>query len=365
MEERGAASLPLEYCAGSVALSSTAEGANYNCYPSSPVGKEFYPLTTRQDFQKLGIRPVALPLYLPQHCRQDDKPSSASSSRPRTPPRRVPARRTSPYITRTTMGESGSGSGLGNGRGQASALPGFQQTSTGTFNSPPNSREALREVARETQEVIGRILEQLSTTEKAESSSQYNLDTLRRLNPFFCPAFSTPTKIQVLNEDTLNAGLALLPSTTNQDPSTTTRAPCSAAATGCSPASGRSRRRPPSSASSASSALRNPRTQTFRLAGGARKTVFQSDTDRDLTKRNMRLVLRIAAHHRHRHLVLGALGCGVYANPPEDVAHCWLEVLREDEFSGGWWQQICFAVFDPSGTGNYEVFMRVLHDQNV
>jgi uncharacterized protein (TIGR02452 family) len=113
-------------------------------------------------------------------------------------------------------------------------------------------------------------------------------------------------------------------------------------------------------------ALRNPRTQTFRLADGVtRKTVFRSDDDRDMTKRNMRLVLRIAAHNRHRHLVLGALGCGVYANPPEDVAHCWLEVLREDEFFGGWWRQICFAVFDPRGDGNFEVFRRVLQDQKV
>ncbi|KAH6622563.1 hypothetical protein F5144DRAFT_594897 [Chaetomium tenue] len=282
-------------------------------------------------------------------CPLDDKPSSTSSSRPRTPPRRLPSRRTSPYTTRRTMGDSGSGSGLGSGRGQ----PGFQQTPTGSSKSPPNSREALREIARETQDVVGSVLDQLGTTAKAEFSTQHNLDTLGRLNPFFCPAFSTPTKIEVLNEDTLNAGLALLPSSTNQDPLHDNPRPLVVNfARHDKPGGG-------------IAALRNPRTQTFRLAGGVRKTVFQSDTDRDLTKRNMRLVLRIAAHHRHRHLVLGALGCGVYANPPEDVAHCWLEVLREDEFSGGWWRQICFAVFDPSGTGNYDVFRRVLHDQQV
>lgn len=95
------------------------------------------------------------------------------------------------------------------------------------------------------------------------------------------------------------------------------------------------------------------------------KYVFQRDRDRTLTKDKMRLVLRVAAWHRHRHLVLGAMGCGVYANPPEDVAHCWLEVLREDEFRGNWWRSVCFAIYDPKKEGNYEIFSRVLHDQKV
>ena len=95
------------------------------------------------------------------------------------------------------------------------------------------------------------------------------------------------------------------------------------------------------------------------------KRVFANDRDRDTTKAKMRLCLRMAAVNKHDMLVLGALGCGVYSNPPEDVAHCWLEVLREHEFSGHWWREVWFAVFDPKNDGNFEVFQKVLDGQKV
>ncbi|KIH88437.1 hypothetical protein SPBR_07149 [Sporothrix brasiliensis 5110] len=113
---------------------------------------------------------------------------------------------------------------------------------------------------------------------------------------------------------------------------------------------------------------------------GGEKTLFAYETDRFLTKLKMRLILRAAAQARHRQLVLGALGCGVYANPPEEVAQFWLEVLREPEFAdaGHWWQDIVFAVYDgqlsQSGqmdlgtqpnTTNYAVFHGILDGQQV
>lgn len=100
--------------------------------------------------------------------------------------------------------------------------------------------------------------------------------------------------------------------------------------------------------------------------GGRReKPVFARDKDRGVTKAKMRLCLRMAAVHGHGLLVLGALGCGVFANPPEDVAHCWLEVLREDEFRGNWWREVCFAVYEPKGGGNFAVFKKVLDGKEV
>ncbi|KAK0737432.1 hypothetical protein B0T21DRAFT_287119 [Apiosordaria backusii] len=129
-------------------------------------------------------------------------------------------------------------------------------------------------------------------------------------------------------------------------------------------------------ATASAAALRDPAVRTFRVpvtvsgeqahGGEARwKHVFKRDSERSSTKDKMRLVLRMAAYNRHRRLVLGALGCGVYANPPEDVAHCWLEVLREDEFAGNWWHDVCFAVYDPKNLGNFEVFYRVMHGKKV
>ncbi|KAJ5787210.1 hypothetical protein N7457_002200 [Penicillium paradoxum] len=93
--------------------------------------------------------------------------------------------------------------------------------------------------------------------------------------------------------------------------------------------------------------------------------VFARDKDRNLTKAKMRLALRIAATYEHGLLVLGALGCGVFANPPGEVAHCWLEVLKEAEFSGNWWREVCFAVYDPNNEGNFAIFEQVLAGKKV
>ncbi|KAJ0415140.1 hypothetical protein BJY00DRAFT_293933 [Aspergillus carlsbadensis] len=96
-----------------------------------------------------------------------------------------------------------------------------------------------------------------------------------------------------------------------------------------------------------------------------RQHVFARDKDRNLTKAKMRLALRIAATNGHGMLVLGALGCGVYANPPGEVANCWLEVLREAEFRGNWWREVCFAVYDPKNEGNFAIFEKVLAGKKV
>lgn len=91
-----------------------------------------------------------------------------------------------------------------------------------------------------------------------------------------------------------------------------------------------------------------------------KKEVFKLDRDRELTKAKMRLGLRIAVRNKHRWLVLGAFGCGALDNPPEDVAHCWLEVLREDEFAGNRWREVWFAVHDRNNNGSYDKFRCVL-----
>ncbi|RLM00450.1 hypothetical protein CFD26_105737 [Aspergillus turcosus] len=92
----------------------------------------------------------------------------------------------------------------------------------------------------------------------------------------------------------------------------------------------------------------------------SKKHRYAKVKDRDLMKGKMRLVLRIAATHGHRRLVLGALGCGVFQNPKHDVADCWLEVMKEKEFIG-WFEAIVFAIVDPGHrTGNLGIFRECL-----
>ncbi|BDD58439.1 hypothetical protein MAP00_003719 [Monascus purpureus] len=92
---------------------------------------------------------------------------------------------------------------------------------------------------------------------------------------------------------------------------------------------------------------------------------YKNSADRKLMKDKMRLILRVAVCNKHRRLILGAFGCGAFANPNQEVANCWAEVLQEPEFSG-WWENIVFAVMDDgtpgvNGESNLKTFQRVLH----
>lgn len=92
---------------------------------------------------------------------------------------------------------------------------------------------------------------------------------------------------------------------------------------------------------------------------------YQDPETRALMKEKMRVVLRVAARHGHRVLVLGALGCGAFGNPRGEVVACWKEVLvEEEEFRGGWWEKVVFAVMEAGGEkegeGNFGVFWRGL-----
>lgn len=95
------------------------------------------------------------------------------------------------------------------------------------------------------------------------------------------------------------------------------------------------------------------------------RDVYRDPNDREIMKEKMRVILRTAAFNGHRRLVLGAFGCGAFLNPREEVADCWAEVFDEQEFGGGWWESVIFAVMDDTGegkegNGNFGVFCRKL-----
>jgi uncharacterized protein (TIGR02452 family) len=93
-----------------------------------------------------------------------------------------------------------------------------------------------------------------------------------------------------------------------------------------------------------------------------REQRYLFDTDRDLMKEKIRVVLRISAWKGHRQLVLGAFGCGAFGNPKQEVARCWKEVFGETEFQGGWWSSVVFAIIDNNKRldGNVALFRDIL-----
>ncbi len=80
-------------------------------------------------------------------------------------------------------------------------------------------------------------------------------------------------------------------------------------------------------------------------------------------KNKIRTILRIAQDNGQRNLVLGALGCGAFRNPPKHVAELFRLVLCEDEFFHAF-QRITFAVksdHNSNGSANFNAFFRALN----
>jgi len=86
----------------------------------------------------------------------------------------------------------------------------------------------------------------------------------------------------------------------------------------------------------------------------------------EATRRKMRGLLRMAAHHGHADLVLSAWGCGAFRNPPHHVARLFRETLAEPGLAGAF-RRVVFAILDDhnavrpeSPEGNLAPFAREL-----
>lgn len=70
-----------------------------------------------------------------------------------------------------------------------------------------------------------------------------------------------------------------------------------------------------------------------------------TDDVAETTKRKMRTILRIGLVNGHDSLVLGAIGCGSFCNPPSHVAQLFHDVILEPEFLNKY-RHISFAILD-------------------
>lgn len=92
---------------------------------------------------------------------------------------------------------------------------------------------------------------------------------------------------------------------------------------------------------------------------------FEKHGDRQLTANKVRETLRAAFHAGCNQLVLGALGCGAFKNPPKAIAETFRDVLNEPEFSSAF-ARITFAIIDSkkvtygAHTNNFKIFRDVL-----
>lgn len=77
-------------------------------------------------------------------------------------------------------------------------------------------------------------------------------------------------------------------------------------------------------------------------------------------QRRIEFVLAIARHHGHTQLVLGAWGCGVFANDPADVAEWFHGALTQNPLFKNAFDRVVFAVLDRTED---QTTFRAFHDR--
>lgn len=90
--------------------------------------------------------------------------------------------------------------------------------------------------------------------------------------------------------------------------------------------------------------------------------------DRDITKQKIRTMLNLGLYWENDSIVLGAFGCGAFANPPEDIAKAFKEVIDEPEYCDKY-EKIVFAILDDHNShrehnprGNYLPFVETFSE---
>jgi len=87
-------------------------------------------------------------------------------------------------------------------------------------------------------------------------------------------------------------------------------------------------------------------------------TTYQA-ADREMMGAKIEAIFKVAILHGHDSLVLGALGCGVFCNPPLEVAELFRDAIKK---YGGHFKRIGFAVLTtkPEDASNFDIFSKVL-----
>lgn len=86
---------------------------------------------------------------------------------------------------------------------------------------------------------------------------------------------------------------------------------------------------------------------------------YADENSKNLMRQKINAIFQIAIQHGHDSLVLGALGCGAYKNPPHIIAEIFKEALK---VWSPYFKRIGFAVLanNQQGEQNLEIFTKIL-----
>lgn len=104
-------------------------------------------------------------------------------------------------------------------------------------------------------------------------------------------------------------------------------------------------------------ALKNPPLLKF----PSTKTYYKNTRDKNMMREKIDMIFKVAILHKHTDLVLGALGCGVYNNPKEEVALMFKKSILK---YGKYFKRIGFAILSSGQNSNYNVFKKILDPLN-
>jgi uncharacterized protein (TIGR02452 family) len=86
-----------------------------------------------------------------------------------------------------------------------------------------------------------------------------------------------------------------------------------------------------------------------------------TEEETEITKTKLRTLFRVLKANQQTNLILSALGCGAFGNPPSHMARLFKEILAEDEFSHAF-QTIIFSIkADSPYDHNYTAFSEVFY----
>lgn len=85
---------------------------------------------------------------------------------------------------------------------------------------------------------------------------------------------------------------------------------------------------------------------------------YQSEDERSIMEMKIEHIFMLGILYKHKSLVLGALGCGAYNNPPEEVANIFLKMTNKYK---KYFKKIGFAILtiDADKSQNINIFKRV------
>lgn len=99
--------------------------------------------------------------------------------------------------------------------------------------------------------------------------------------------------------------------------------------------------------------------------GRGTEVVYADERDKEVMVAKIRGLFDVAKEKGVTHLVLGALGCGAYRNPPKEVAAMFKRVIQGDRRYKGveGMVEVVFAIFDEGE--NLQTFREVFGDKKV